>query len=93
MYIIFIIFIVSIIFGFAFFLYHIFEYDKHITELSERYSFEEIEKIINNDSKILAKSNFKGEILKVINKHKELWEKVKKHKHKMESDNYEDIIS
>ena len=53
------------------------EYSAFIKKLAKEKTFEEIDKIIENDTKAIESKSFSGSILENILDHKELWEQIR----------------
>lgn len=64
------------------------EYSDFIKKLAKEKTFEEIDKIIENDTKAIESKSFSGNILENIIDHLELWEQIKECKLKTETNEY-----
>ena len=73
--------------------YYVLEYDKFVTQMANEHSFEEIDKIINEDKKFLEECKIMGTFHEATLDHMELWCAIRKRKMEHEKDNYEDIVS
>ena len=89
----FLIFVLLSIIGFGTIWFGVWEYEHQIKSLADSYSFEEIDKKIREDKQMIEQTNLKGEMFENILNHLELWIDVKKEKEKLNTDNYEDIVS
>ena len=75
------------------FVYGVLQHDKFVTQMANERSFEEIDKIINEDKKFLEECKIMGTFHEATLDHMELWCRIKKRKMEHEKDNYEDIVS
>lgn len=93
MYIIIAILFITCLIGAATYYGGILEYNNYLNKMSNRYTFEEIDRKISDVQKVLDENELKGDIFERLLDYLEFWESVKKNKEKLIQENYEDIIS